>query len=101
MSGDEMIAAAMAARSRVCAPYSEFAVGAVLPTKSSRAFSACNIENISLGLTMRAKRVVLGSAISDGQKEFVAIYLIVDSKRPVRQCGACRQVLAEFDPALK
>ena len=91
----------MEARSRAHAPYSKFTVGAALLTKSGRVFSGCNIENISLGLTTCAERVALGAAVSDGQKEFVAIYLIADSKRPVLPCGACRQVLAEFNPALK
>jgi cytidine deaminase len=76
-------------------------VGAALLTKSGRVFSACNIENISFGLTMCAKRVALGAALSDGQTELVAIYLITDSKRPVLPCGACRQVLAEFNPAIR
>ena len=101
MSDSELIKKAMEARSRAHAPYSKFTVGAALLTKSGRVFSGCNIENISLGLTMCAERVALGAAVSDGQKEFVAIYLIADSKRPVLPCGACRQVLAEFNPALK
>jgi cytidine deaminase len=101
VSEDELINAAMEARSHAHAPYSKFAVGAALLTKSGRVFSGCNIENISLSLTMCAERVALGAAVSDGQKEFVAIYLIADSKRPVLPCGACRQVLAEFNPTLK
>ena len=101
MSDSELIKIAMEARSRAHAPYSKFTVGAALLTKSGRVFSGCNIENISLGLTTCAERVALGAAVSDGQKEFVAIYLIADSKRPVLPCGACRQVLAEFNPALK
>lgn len=91
----------MEARSHAHAPYSKFAVGAALLTKSGRVFSGCNIENISLGLTMCADRVALGAALSDGQKEFVAIYLVADSKRPVLPSGACRQLLAEFDLAIK
>jgi cytidine deaminase len=101
VSDSELIKIAMEARSRAHAPYSKFTVGAALLTKSGRVFSGCNIENISLGLTMCAERVALGAAVSDGEKEFVAIYLIADSKRPVLPCGACRQVLAEFNPAIK
>ena len=100
MSEIELIKIATEARSRAYAPYSKFTVGAALLTKSGRVFSGCNVENISLGLTMCAERVALGAALSDGQKEFVAIYLIADSKRPILPCGACRQVLAEFNPAI-
>jgi cytidine deaminase len=102
VSDSELIKAAMEARSNAHAPYSKFAVGAALLTKSGRVFLGCNIENISLGLTICAERVVLGAAVSDGQKEFVAIYLVAaHSKRPVLPCGAYRQLLAEFNPAIK
>ena len=101
MSDYELIKTAMEARSHAHAPYSKFAVAAALLTKSGGVFSGCNIENISLGLTMCADRVALGAALSDGQKEFVAIYLVADSKRPVLSSGACRQVLAEFNLAIK
>lgn len=101
MSEFELIRTAEEARSHAYAPYSKFAVGAALLTNSGRVFTGCNIENISFGLTLCAERVALGEAISHGEKEIVAIYLIADSKRPVLPCGACRQVLAEFNPALK
>lgn len=101
MSESELIRTAEEARSHAYAPYSKFAVGAALLTNSGRVFTGCNIENISFGLTLCAERVALGEAISHGEKEIVAIYLIADSKRPVLPCGACRQVLAEFNPALK
>jgi cytidine deaminase len=84
VSDSELIKTAMEARSHAHAPYSKFAVEAALLTKSGRVFSGCNIENISLGLTMCAERVALGAAVSDGQKEFVAIYPVADSKRPIK-----------------
>jgi cytidine deaminase len=100
VSDSELIKTALGAWWHAHASYSKFAVGAALLTKSGRVFSGCNIENISLGLTMCAERVAPGAAVSDGQKEFVAIYPVADSKRPVLPCGACREVLAEFNLAI-
>lgn len=101
MSDDQLIEEAIRARSHAYAPYSKFAVGAALLTKSGRVFSGCNVENISLGLTICAERVALGAAIANGEREIVAIYIVADAKRPALPCGACRQVLAEFNPSIK
>ena len=101
MSDNELIEMAATARARAYAPYSKFTVGAALLTKSGRVFTGCNIENISFGLTLCAERVALSGAISNGEREIVAIYLVADSKEPVLPCGACRQVLAEFNSSMK
>jgi cytidine deaminase len=101
MSKDELLEAALQARSRAHAPYSRFAVGAALLTKTGKVFSGCNVENISLGLTICAERVAVAAAVADGEKEFVAIAVVTDSVEPAVPCGACRQVLAEFSPAMK
>lgn len=101
MSNNDLIEVAKKARSNAYVPYSNFAVGAALLTKSGKIFGGCNVENISLGLTMCAERVAVGAALSNAESEFVTICLVANSKRPVFPCGACRQVLAEFNPALK
>lgn len=82
------------------APYSGFRVGAALRSEDGRVFSGGNIENVSLGLTMCAERVCIGSAIQGGQKTFSEIAIVADSAVPIVPCGACRQVLAEFAPDL-
>lgn len=82
------------------APYSNYNVGAALLCKSGNVYKGCNIENASYSLTNCAERTALFSAISNGEKEFEAIFIvggkncvIADYAMP---CGACRQVLAEF-----
>ncbi|MDQ6622524.1 MAG: cytidine deaminase [Verrucomicrobiota bacterium] len=82
------------------APYSKFRVGAALLTADGAMFGGCNVENRSLGLTMCAERVAIGAAICAGMNQFVKIALICDSVEPIVPCGACRQVLAEFNPEL-
>lgn len=93
--------AAASARNRAHAPYSNFSVGAALLTRDDRVFAGCNVENISFGLTMCAERVALGAAIAAGERDFCLLTLVADSDEPIVPCGACRQVLAEFSPALR
>jgi cytidine deaminase len=88
------------ARLRAYAPYSRFLVGAALQLKSGLIVSGCNVENISLGLTMCAERVCVGRAISHGESAFEALVIVADTETPIVPCGACRQVLAEFTPTL-
>src|SRR6266705_3963648 len=101
MKDSELLEAALQARNHAHAPYSNFAVGAALLTDTGKIFTGCNVENISLGLTICAERTAVAGAIAAGEKGFVAIAVVVDSNEPALPCGACRQVLAEFNPAIK
>ena len=100
-TSNDLIAAATTAKSAAYAPYSKFAVGAAILTKNGRIFTGCNVENLSLGLTMCAERSAAAAAIAAGDKDFVMISVVTDSKKPAVPCGACRQVLAEFNPKMK
>jgi cytidine deaminase len=97
MSEEDLVEAAF----KVRGPSSKFSVGAALLTKSGRIFTGCNVENISLGLTICAERGAVAAAIAEGQKDFAAIAVVTDSEAPTLPCGACRQVLAEFNPGIK
>lgn len=93
---DELIAAAANARVHSYSPYSRYAVGAAVLTSSGRIFAGCNVENASFGATVCAERVALWKAVSEGEREFVAIAVVtVNGGSP---CGLCRQVMAEFAP---
>jgi cytidine deaminase len=100
MDFQPLLTTARAARDQAYAPYSRFAVGAALRTKSGRVFTGCNVENLSFGLTSCAERNAVFAAVAAGEREFEAIAIVADSKSPVSPCGACRQVMAEFAPAL-
>lgn len=98
---DTLIEKAGVARKNAWTPYSNFPVGAALECGDGTVFTGCNVENVSYGLTQCAERVALGAAVAAGHRQFTRIAIVADSDLPVSPCGACRQVLAEFHPALR
>lgn len=95
---EKLLQEALAVRERAYVPHSGFKVGAALLTASGRIFTGCNFENASLGATICAERAAVGSAVSAGEREWVALAVVADYPEPVTPCGICRQVLAEFAP---
>lgn len=98
IDGTALLEAAHAAAQAAYAPYSNFPVGAALLTGSGRIIRACNVENASYGLTICAERAAVFKAISEREREFRALALCLPGGAP--PCGACRQVLHEFNPHL-
>ena len=94
----ELIAAAMVARQAAYAPYSHFAVGAALRGVAGEIYAGCNVENASFGLTICAERNAVAQAVVHGQRDFPAIAVVTEDG--VTPCGACRQVLSEFNPQM-
>lgn len=94
----KLVTAALDMAGRAYAPYSKYPVGAALLGKSGRVYGGCNVENVSFGLTICAERVAVGAAVAEGETEFDAIAVVTPNGGT--PCGACRQVLAEFNPAL-
>jgi cytidine deaminase len=91
----EMTALAREARAQARAPYSRFAVGAALRTRTGEIVTGCNIENASFGLSVCAERVAIWKAVSEGLTDFEAIVIVSAARGPTPPCGACRQVLWE------
>lgn len=100
MTPRELMAEAEKARKTSYSPYSRFAVGAALLTRSGRVVHGCNVENSSFGLACCAERTAVFKAVSEGEREFDAIAVTAGARRGAAPCGACRQVLHEFAPDL-
>jgi cytidine deaminase len=90
----ELAARAAQARQWAYAPYSHYTVGAALLTASGRVYDGVNVENAAFGDTICAERTAAVKAVSEGERDFVAI--AVASGNGGTPCGSCRQVLSEF-----
>jgi cytidine deaminase len=93
---NELLTAARTARARAYAPYSNFAVGAALLTKSGAVVLGVNVENASYPVGICAERSALFAAVSQGHREFDAIAIVGPEGVALSPCGACRQALSEF-----
>ena len=89
---------ARAAAGRAYCPYSRFRVGAAILGRSGTAYTGCNVENASYGLTSCAERNAVFQLISAGETSFDVIVIYTPTPSPTAPCGACRQVLNEFNP---
>ena len=101
MEHKELMRLACEAREKAYAPYSGFAVGAALLTKSGKVYTGCNIENAAYSPTNCAERTAFFKAVSEGEREFVAIAVTGGKAGEApgagcTPCGVCRQVMAEF-----
>jgi len=92
---EKLIEAAVKAKEKAYAPYSNFSVGAAL-LADGKIFTGFNIENASYSLTVCAERVAAINAIVDGSKNFDKIAIASGERNFIVPCGACLQFLAEF-----
>lgn len=100
MTDLELMQLAVEAREMAYAPYSHFRVGAALLGKSGKVYKGCNVENAAYSPTNCAERTAVFKAVSEGEREFVAIAIVGGMDETIADfcapCGVCRQVLAEF-----
>ena len=96
-----LVEAAKQARSRAYAPYSGGLIGAALMTSRGSVNTGAHSENSSYGLSCCAERTAIFKAVSEGETRIVAIAVVGESEEFTRPCGACRQVMVEFNPKMK
>lgn len=99
----ELIIQAKQAVNKSYAPYSKFQVGAALYLENQAYVQGANQENASYPLCMCAERVALyNAAILFPNKKIFALAVTAQTPqnkelKPIPPCGACRQVIAEFE----
>lgn len=84
------------------APYSGFAVGSAVRTRSKRIHHGANLENAAYGLGMCAEVAAITAANSAGDYDIEAIAVVgfkfsapPDAAQVVTPCGRCRQLIFE------
>lgn len=78
------------------APYSNMHFACIVETKSGNFYEGVNIENASYGATVCAERNAIFNAVSHGEREFAALYLMTSSDEICYPCNLCKQVFLEF-----
>jgi cytidine deaminase len=90
----KLIELAIEARQWAYAPYSHYAVGAVVLTEGGKIYEGVNIENSAYPTGICAERVAIFKAVSEGERHIKTI--VVATENGGAPCGSCRQVMAEF-----
>jgi cytidine deaminase len=96
-----LVAAADKVRIYSYSPYSKVKIGAAVLASDGSVHVGTNVENSSYGLSSCAERNAIFSAVSSGRRNLVAIAVFGDSEEFTRPCGACRQVMVEFNPRMR
>ena len=97
---EKLIEKAVSVLDNSYAPYSGVHVAAALLTDKGNVYLGVNVENSSYGLTICAERSAVAAMATAGEKRPVAIAIVTDYPKPIPPCGACRQVLVEFNPSI-
>jgi len=85
------------------APYSKFHVGAAILLEDDTLVTGSNQENASYPLCMCAERVALYAATAEHPEKRIKKIAVIAHKKnhkdlqPATPCGACRQVMLEFE----
>ena len=105
MTGKErfgsLVEAAKMARDRAYSPYSGVKIGAAVLGSDGKIYTGVNIENASYGLSCCAERTAIFKAVSEGSRKITAMAVVGKSEEFTKPCGACRQVMIEFNPGMK
>ena len=99
----KLVLAAKDVATRAYAPYSHFNVGAALLLSDGSIVTGSNQENAAYPSGLCAERVAMfsaGAAFPGKSFSTIAVYahsVNLDIDTPVTPCGACRQVMAEYE----
>ena len=88
--------AALEARDRAYAPYSNHPVGAAVLAPNGDIFSAGNVENAAYPLGNCAEPGAIAAMVRAGQRKIDTILIAGPGDVACTPCGGCRQRIAEF-----
>ena len=103
----ELLAAALEATKKAYVPYSQFHVGCALLLEGGEVILGNNQENVAYPSSLCAERTALYFCGSQGKADKIRkIAIRAQSERkpiesPVTPCGACRQVMLEYERMAK
>lgn len=95
---EELIKKAESVLNNSYSPYSGIKVASAILCDSGRVYLGVNVENSSYGLTICAERSAVSAMITGGDRKPLVVAVVTDLDEPILPCGACRQVLSEFNP---
>ena len=101
MTKQELCQKAMEMLDMAYVPYSHFPVGAALECRAGSVFTGCNVETAAYGSPICAERTAIGTAVSEGHRDFVRIAIAGKSKDFCVPCGSSRQEMMEFSPEME
>jgi homotetrameric cytidine deaminase len=96
VADEELVERARHAMRNAYAPYSGFAVGAAVRSRSGAVHVGANVENAAYPQGQCAEASALGAMVSAGERELIAVAVIADGDALVTPCGGCRQRLREL-----
>jgi cytidine deaminase len=92
----QMIQLARSMLDRAYAPYSGFAVAAVVRAPSGGLHAGCNVENAAYPLGWCAELSAIAALIGAGERQILEVVVMSNGDALGTPCGVCRQRLREF-----
>ncbi len=92
----DMLDLARTMRARAYAPYSGFAVGAVVRGESGKLYGGCNVENAAYPQGTCAEAAAIAALVAGGEHRVTEALVLAGGPDLVSPCGGCRQRLREF-----
>lgn len=70
--------------------------GAAVLTDGGEIYQGSNVQSVISGMGTCAERNAIENAVSHGKYRFKAVLILTSKENPVKPCGACLQMIAEF-----
>ena len=96
MKEDSYLLLLLEVMTRAYAPYSKFAVGAVVRSTSGALYTGANVENAAYPQGWCAEASALAAMVMAGETRLNEIAVMASGEDICTPCGGCRQKIREF-----